>query len=79
MVELFTIHGRSDLANLFDGFNKKISHDPENILSNILASYGGMGSLNDVVLYKNGQPLIKENNELDELRKFLYSFCREKI
>lgn len=39
--------------------------------------YGGMGSLNDIVLYKNGQPLIAENDEFDALRTELYNLCRE--
>jgi hypothetical protein len=34
--------------------------------------YGGMGSFNDIVLHKNGIPLIRENDELDDLRHKLY-------
>ncbi|UCO97882.1 hypothetical protein LF844_25040 [Metapseudomonas lalkuanensis] len=44
--------------------------------SELLSMYGGMGSLNDVVLYKGGQPLVAENNEFDRLRVQLYELCK---
>ena len=31
--------------------------------------------MDDIVLYRNGDPLIKENNRLDYLRSKLYVFC----
>ncbi|QND84420.1 Uncharacterized protein ChrSV_2193 [Chromobacterium vaccinii] len=43
----------------------------------ILSMYGGMGSLNDLILYKDGQPLVKENVELDSLRVKLHTLCHE--
>lgn len=36
-----------------------------------------MGSLTDIVLYCNGQPLIDENNEFAELRTRLYELCMQ--
>lgn len=38
----------------------------------ILRLYGGMGSFNDLVLHKNGEICITENNKLDKLRKRLF-------
>ncbi|WP_420107405.1 DUF6966 domain-containing protein [Leclercia adecarboxylata] len=35
--------------------------------------YGGMGSLNDLVLYRNGKVLMSENDELDQLRRDLFN------
>jgi hypothetical protein len=35
----------------------------------------GMGSLNDLILYRNGTLLVNENNELDALRSQLYELC----
>jgi hypothetical protein len=35
--------------------------------------FGGMGSLNDIVLHKNGIPLLEENDKLDTLRNEIYS------
>ena len=37
--------------------------------------YSGMGSLNDVVLSKDGKILKKENDNLDDLRERLYQLC----
>ena len=34
-----------------------------------------MGSFNDLVLHKNGTPLIQENIELDSLKNNLYLEC----
>jgi hypothetical protein len=36
-------------------------------LTRFLSLFGGMGSLNDVVLYRDGAPLRHENEELDRL------------
>lgn len=38
---------------------------------------GGMGSLNDLVLHKDGKPLIKENNQLDALKDQLFDICMD--
>lgn len=35
-------------------------------------AYGGMESLNDLVLYRNGSVLMSENDELDQLRRDLF-------
>jgi hypothetical protein len=32
-----------------------------------------MGSLNDLVLYRNGKVLMSENDELDQLRRDLFN------
>lgn len=40
---------------------------------------GGMGSFSDIVLHKNGVPLIKENNELEILKDELFDACEEAI
>jgi hypothetical protein len=36
-----------------------------------------MGSLTDIVLYYDDQPLIDENNEFAELRTRLYELCMQ--
>lgn len=38
---------------------------------------GGMGSFSDLVLHKNGAPLIKENNQLDSLKDQLFDACEK--
>jgi len=32
-----------------------------------------MGSLNDLVIYRNGKVLMSENDELDQLRRDLFN------
>lgn len=38
---------------------------------------GGMGSFSDVVLHKDGIPLIMENNQLDALKDQLFDVCEK--
>lgn len=49
--------------------------DPDRFIDDVKRLFGGVGTLNDIVLSKNGRPLIKENDELDALRKKLYELC----
>lgn len=44
----------------------------------ILSIYGGAGSFNDLVLYKDGVFYMKENNKLERLRNGLYNKITEK-
>lgn len=77
MAVLLRAGGGNDWALALEMFREDIVNDPNATSSRILSTFGGMGSLNDIVLYKNGQALTKENDELDELRTKLYSLCRE--
>jgi len=56
--------------------NQELINDP-NFIREIMNLYGGMGSFFDVVLYKDGKPLIQENNKLSRLTSELYDFCIE--
>jgi hypothetical protein len=77
MRDLLIAGAISDWASALDGCRSDLSVDPVSVRSRILAMYGGMGSLNDLVLYRNGQPMVRENNELDALRSELYSLCHD--
>lgn len=77
MNQLLNSNGYSEWANSIKKLHDQIDGDPYYITRNILRLYGGMGSLNDIVLYKDGQPPIKENNEFDELRSKLYHLCHQ--
>lgn len=46
------------------------------LYSAVLRMYGGSGSLNDIVLYHDGELLKAENDRFDELRSELYLLCR---
>jgi hypothetical protein len=50
--------------------------DEKCLCNSILKAFqGGMGSLNDFVLHKDGKPLIEENNHLDALKDQLFDIC----
>ncbi|MBV4508202.1 hypothetical protein HU751_025540 [Pseudomonas sp. BW13M1] len=72
MIELLRIGAFNDWAVALEKLKAGFESDPERASLKLLSMYGGMGSLNDVVLYKDGQPLVSENNELDFLRSQLY-------
>ncbi|WP_436286838.1 DUF6966 domain-containing protein [Yersinia frederiksenii] len=51
----------------------KMSSEPETACHDLLRLYGGMGSLNDLLIYKDGVLLINENEELDQIRSELFN------
>jgi hypothetical protein len=52
-----------------------LPQDTAYALSRLMSLYGGMGSINDVVLYENAKPLQDENNELQGLLSDLHQLC----
>lgn len=54
----------------------RVERDPQEGASAIVGMYGGMGSLNDVILYEGNKPLFEENEEFDALRSELYDLCQ---
>lgn len=50
--------------------------DPRNVAREFLAAYGGMGSFNDLVLYRDGRLLGSETESLDRLRGRIFDVCR---
>lgn len=77
MSELLRFGARIDWANALEKSREEIINDPNATARGILSMYGGMGSLNDLVLHKNGQPLMAENDEFDDLRSKLHRLCHE--
>jgi hypothetical protein len=77
MVDILRMGEVNDWALALENFGKEIEISPYSTSSNILSTFGGIGSINDIVIYKNGQPLIDENREFDELRSRLYDLCHE--
>ena len=74
--ELLRLGGANEWANGIERLRNEMDYDSDLALGKILSLYGGMGSFNDIVLYRNGIPLVSENNELDALRSKLYELCR---
>ena len=62
-------------AKSFEKFRSQLYSEPDLTCAEIRRIYGGSGSFNDVVLYSNGQPLVKENDELLSLKSELYDLC----
>lgn len=75
------------LANAGDlSWSQRLDQQAVNILQygpeesrNILSLYGGMGSLSDVVLHKDGDWLVEENIRFDALRSELYEACNKLV
>lgn len=76
MAELLRQAAIEDWAAALESIKHEIVVDERAALTKIISMYGGMGSLNDLVLYRNGQLLVRENNEFDLLRSELHALCR---
>lgn len=77
MIELLLMGAGDNWAVALEEVRVVFCRDPKSASSKLLSMYGGMGSLNDVVLYGGGQALVKENNEFDVLRARLYELCKD--
>jgi hypothetical protein len=75
MAELLRLGGRQDWAAALEKFHNESGTNWSITKGKILSLYGGMGSVNDLILYRNGVLLRAENNELDALRSKLYDLC----
>lgn len=64
-------------AKTFENLGSELDVDCETTIFALKKVYGGMGSFNDIVLHKNGLPLRKENNELEDLSHRLYQQLEE--
>lgn len=62
-------------ARALENIEQRLPYDPEEVARSVLRLFGGMGSLNDVVLYRNGSLLLGETDEFDALRTHLFEAC----
>lgn len=76
MADLLQAGGHSDWALSLKSLSAQVDSDPTRACAAIVGMFGGMGSLNDLVLYKGGVLLRQENQELDDLRSKLFSLTR---
>ncbi len=72
MATLLELGGYTEWSASVFKLAKKYSIDPESTKHTFRNLYGGMGSLNDLVLYSNEKVLMSENDELDQLRGDLF-------
>ena len=64
--------GETNWAKCFENFISALEQsDNKATYKKILGLYGGMGSFNDLVLYKNNVVCQKENDELSALKKWI--------
>ncbi|CQI88886.1 TPA: DUF6966 domain-containing protein [Yersinia enterocolitica] len=73
MATLLELGGYAEWSASIFKLAKKYVIDPDNTRHIFRNLYGGMGSLNDLVLYKNGKILMSENDELDQIRSDLFN------
>ncbi|WP_434998805.1 DUF6966 domain-containing protein [Pectobacterium brasiliense] len=73
MASLLADRDMNDWSGMLLRLRAYIDDDWLDAIYRILNLYGGMGSLNDLVLYKNGQMLQVENDIFDKLRTRLYA------
>jgi hypothetical protein len=75
MVELLRMGGSDNWATALQRHRADLADDMAGTAARICAMYGGMGSLNDVVLYKDSQIIGEQNDEFDNLRSKLYELA----
>jgi hypothetical protein len=75
MAELLRLGSHGNWGDALEKHRSALSTDPAATVARILAMFGGMASLNDVILYEDRQPMANENRELDALRSKLYDLC----
>ncbi len=73
--ELLRIGGSHEWASGLEALRGEIANEPGSGPGKVLSLYGGMGSFNDIVLYRDGVLLVSENEALDKLRSELYELC----
>ena len=79
IANILASNDESSWAKTFEKLGSEIDTNYESSLHSLKGLYGGMGSFNDVILHKNGMPLIRENGDLDEVRHKLYKQLKEAI
>lgn len=61
-------HGETFWSKNINQAAEEVEKSDAHGLERFLRMFGGMGSLNDVVLHRDGQPLRVENDQLDLMR-----------
>ena len=75
MKELARRGGDEHVAQALEQVETLVQEDLNAAVKKIMTMYGGLGSLNDVVLYEGNRPLVAENVKFDQLRTDLYDLC----
>jgi hypothetical protein len=68
--------GMADWSAAITKLSHEMDVDPDCAKKKVLRLYGGMGSFNDIIIYKNGELLVKKTNEFYELKMNLFELCK---
>jgi len=79
MIDLLRSAGRENWVTTLETCRARAGDDVQGAARQVLSLFGGMGSLNDLILYRAQRPLIAENVELDALRERLHHACRQAL
>jgi len=74
MATLLKFGGFPDCSSMIFRLAYIYEFEPEMSRDSMSGLYGGVGSLNDILLYKDGSLLKKENRELYKLKNDIYRF-----
>ena len=72
MSQILRVAGNSGWAARLEELEIRMDAEPMSARPDIAQLFGGMGSLNDVVIYIDGRPPTRENDEFDNLRTELF-------
>lgn len=79
ITNILSSNNEDSWAKVFEKLSRELDVDCESSILSLKGLYGGMGSFNDIILHENGTPLIRENDELDDLRHALYNQLTQAI
>jgi hypothetical protein len=77
MADLLTEYGEQSWGSALGRLAQEYADDPTGIARKVLAFFGGMGSLNDLVLHRDGNMARGASETLDGLRREVYDACRK--
>jgi hypothetical protein len=76
MADLLSEYEQRSWGSALRRLAQEYADDPTGIARRVLTFFGGMGSLNDLVLYRNGNVAPGASETLDGLRREVYDACR---
>jgi hypothetical protein len=68
-------NGASNWATSISRCRAAVENSDARGLGSFMGMFGGMGSLNDLVLHRNGTPMVEENDQLQRLKNDAWSLA----
>lgn len=76
---LLKANGEQGWADIMEESSRRVAQDSVAGAGDVKSLFGGAGSLNDLILHRNGMPLVQENDELEALRARIYAQTRSLV